>query len=261
MASSIVVDLVDVPPRLARGEFLVPTVRVRNDGSEPTTVNARLNLLEGDLLVRCTTPDDDRIQLQGRVTIDSFPREVELAPGERLQAGIFLTYTSNGFAFETPGPYRLSTEYDPGGRRGPIESDAVELQVVEPTSDEGRRLASLTTDDAVGRAIALAGLDDPDPEVTRRLETVADGFPDRREGAIARLTLAVADDDQAVDVVGDLLGRWEPMTVARWITALSVPATDSDPLVAAFLSSLEADSTDRRGVEPARRTVRGEPVD
>lgn len=261
MASSIVVDLVDVPARLARGEFLVPTVRVRNDGSEPTAVSARLNLLEGDLLVRCTTPDDDRIQLQGRVTIDSFPREVELAPGERLEAGVFLAYTSNGFVFETPGPYRLVAEYDPGGRRDPIESDPVELQVVEPTSDERRRLASLTTDDAVGRAIALAGLDDPDPEVTRRLETVADEFADRREGAIARLTLAATDDDRAVDVVGGLLGQWEPTTVARWISALSAPATDSDPIVAAFLSSLEADSAGRSDAEPARRVVRGEPLD
>ncbi|UPM45141.1 hypothetical protein [Halocatena salina] len=72
------VELADVPSSVTRGEFVVPTVRVHNTGSNPMTVSSRLNLFEGDLTVWRTSPDGKRTPLRGVFLVDSLLRQVEL---------------------------------------------------------------------------------------------------------------------------------------------------------------------------------------
>lgn len=260
MAPHISVELANVPEQLTRGEFLVPTVRIRNDSTDFATVSARLNLFEGDLVVWCTPPDGERIGLQAPVTVDSLPRDIDLPPDGYLEAGIILSYTSHGLTFNTLGPYRLVAEYDPGQPYDTVESNPVEFKVVEATTPKARELASLTTCKPVARAIALGGLDEPDPDTADQIKTMAEDFADRREGVISFLTLATATE-LPEHVLRSAFDTMDPVTVARWIRAVTAPATavHDTAVGAAFLDYL--DQVDMAETSTARRIIHGNPIE
>lgn len=258
---SISVTLTHLPDTLTSGEFLVPSVRVRNDGADPARVSGRLNLFEGDVTVH-RVRGNDRTTLRGAATVDSFPRPVELDPGEALESGLFLAYTSEGMSFAAPDSYRLRAEYDPGNGRPMETSEAATLRVTEPGTDEARELAGLV-DEPVARAIALCSLD-ADPSTVGPLETLAERFPERREGALASLALATIEEATAPPADQDALGRafehHSPTALARWISALVGPAAEAPSLVEAYLAYLDREGAAGPGVRTARRVVRGEPL-
>jgi hypothetical protein len=267
MSAPITVSLVDLPTTLARGEWLVPGVRVNNHGEDAVSVSGRLNLFEGDLRLQRRGPDGGTATLRGAVDLDSFPRLVDLPADSALESGVFLAYTSAGLSFETPGRYELRAAYDPGDGRATVVSEPVDLQVTAAGPDPDAELAAVA-DETVARAVALTGLD-ADPAATASLRTLADRFPDRREGILAALALAGAavfdDEDPSPDgsdpredveaTFTRALESHSPRTLAHWVTALSGPGGES-PLVDACLAAFDA--TDGQATT-ARRILRGEP--
>lgn len=261
MTEQISVELGNVPDTLDRGEFVIPTLRIRNDGGNPITVSSRLNLFEGDVLVWCTEPSGERIQLRGVLMIDSFPRETEIAPGQQLESGLFLSYTSAGFTFDTPGSYQLHVEYDPSSGQGMIASTPVQIQIVEPTTDKIRKLAELTMDDEVGRAIALSSLDTISSTAGDQLEALVTQAPETTEGMVAQLVLStIANEVDADDTsLQRIFTDQDPVTIAHWITAIAAPAATDDSLTKTFLSYLE-EQTDMPGNEDARSILQSKPI-
>lgn len=248
MTTDISAELTSVPDSKARGEFVLPALRIRNEGSEPVTVSNRLNLVEGDVLVRCTDPNGQRDQLRGVITVDSLPRTVELSAQQWLESGLFLFYTSDGFTFDTLGSHELIVEYHPDFSETTVTSDPVDLRITEPTDEETRTLADETMVDEVCRAIALCGLE-TEPTAVDGLETLGERFPDRPEGAIARFVLAEISDTDEVDLT-DVFDQRCPTTTARWITAILSSESTEEPTKQAYLDSLNR----------SERMIRGEPV-
>lgn len=248
MTTDISVTLTSVPDSKARGEFVLPALRILNEGAEPVTVSNRLNLVEGDVLVRCIDPNGQRNQLRGVVTVDSLPRTVELSAEQWLESGLFLFYTSDGFTFDTPGSYELTIEYHPDFSETTVTSDPVELQITEPTDEEMRTLADETMVDEVGRAIALCGLE-MEPMAVAGLETLSERFLNRPEGAIARFVLAEISDTGEIDLTG-VFDRWGPITTAQWITALLSSESAEESTKRAYLDTLDR----------SELMIRGEPV-
>ena len=249
MTPDISARLTNVPQSKARGEFVLPALRIRNEGSESVTVSNRLNLVEGDVLVECTDPSGQRNELRGVITVDSLPRTVELSAGQFIESGLFLFYASDGFTFDTVGSYELRVGYHPDTSESAVFTDSVELRITEPTDSETQALAEQTMVDDVARAIALCGLE-TDPAVVAGLSTLGERFPDRPEGALARFVLAELSDSDTVDLT-DVFDRWGPTTTARWITALLSSEGGDEPTKRAYLDTLDR----------SERMIRGEPVD
>lgn len=225
MPDDLRVELTHVPRSKARGEFVLPAVTVTNEGTDPTTVSTRLNLVEGDLVIDCRRPSGNRTDIRGPISVDSLPRTAELSAGQSLSSGLFLFYAAAGFTFDVLGEYELVAKYSPGPPDETVTSDPVTVRIKEPSTDELRTVASQTMVESVGRTIALCGLE-TEPAAVERVESLAERVPTRPEGAVARLVLAEIRGTDDVDVEA-VLDRWGPTRTSRWITAL-VPGGDAE---------------------------------
>lgn len=177
-----------VPREVMRGDFIFATVRIQNTSNVRLSVSSRLNLFESDLRIFITGPNGKMKAVQGIAMIDSFPRQAGLGPDEYIEGQIGLFYTNVGLTFDQIGTYRLQAEYDPGGTAGLIRSAQVELTVHPATTQEERELADLTMNEHVGRSLAL-GDAGADLEAIQKLEEIADRFPERDAGVVARMVL------------------------------------------------------------------------
>ena len=79
----------ELPSPTPVDECLLGTVSLEA-GSEPATVSARLNLIEGDLTVTVTRPDESTRTAGWPWPADSGARTATLQPGERLVTGLVL---------------------------------------------------------------------------------------------------------------------------------------------------------------------------
>ncbi|WP_141212706.1 hypothetical protein [Halorubrum sp. Ea8] len=248
MTTDIRATLTGVPNSKAHGEFILPTLRIHNEGSEPVEVSNRLNLFEGDVLIRCTDPNGEQSQLRGIISVDTLPRTVELSTGQWLESGLFLFYTAEGFTFNDLGSYSLTVEYHPGFSDTTVTSDPIDFQIIEPPTEEMQILRDKTMVDEVGRAIALCGLE-TDPTAIAPLESLGEQFPDRPEGAIARFALGEITDTEEVNL-NSIFDRWGPTTTARWITALLSSESTEESTKREYLDTLDR----------SRRIIRGEAI-
>jgi hypothetical protein len=235
------------PAAITRGEFVCAVVRVENTGTSATEVSGRLNLFEGDVRVRLTDPSGRARRIHGAYQVDSAPRRITLGPGERLEAGVNLFFTSAGITFAEPGEYTLQFEYDPSVTSGTVVSDAVPLVVHETSKAEERTLAELTINPAVGRAVAMVEASSKD-EAWDRLERLATSFPTRQEGWIARLVLAAQSQASAAadDTFSTPWPKANLVELAHWISALATPASSRGRKLSATFSAW-LDSSDAAG--------------
>lgn len=258
---SVAIDFINWQSTVNRGEFVLPTVCIRNTGTAPISVSTRLNLVEGDLCIWYVGPHGERTQLCGRVQVDSPKRPTELAPDQRLEAGLLLTHSAKGITFETPGQYRLQLEYHPDGDSWLVVSPPLSLQVV-PSPDTLQDLAALTLSDEVSRTLSFRGCTTASSQsvVCDQLRTLATTYPDRCEGIISQFILSKQKERFTHDspALRAAFSARLPPTIARWITALVGPAGAEDELAAAFLTYLD-DYADADATTPARQIIRGEP--
>lgn len=238
MSDSLVVELADLPDEHEAGRFLLPSVRVVNDGQTAEEVSRRLNLLEGDLALSVRSPDGDRTRHHAATVIDSLPRQTTVDPGETLGAGVFASHTNHGVPFTTPGRYELVAEYAPD-RTTSLTSDPVAFTVVDadPSTAE---LTALTGREDVCRAVARYSFDEPTASVREAFETLSTRFSGTPEGVVAALFLLGRRDDVSAD--DPAFGLADPVTTARYVSALAAPNPERHQLCQAFLASLSADT-------------------
>jgi hypothetical protein len=105
-----------------------------------------------------------------------------MAPGEQRDAGELVFWSSNGFAFETPGRHEVDVRvvWAAGGVPFGVRA-TVPVWVNYPRSDADNEAASLLLDPQVGMYVALGGGADHLTEAVDRLNQVAAPGADRPE--------------------------------------------------------------------------------
>jgi hypothetical protein len=237
-----------LPEQVQRGEFVVATVRLVNTGDQPRTVNAALNLAEGDLWISLVNPAGERVDVRDVVHACGPPRTVELGPEEDHTGQIELLYTSSGVTFDQPGRYTLHAEFDAGEVPGQLlRSEPAEVVVRPATSEPELELERLTTDDDVGLAFALGDYGAA-PDARAKLETVMDRFPESDTGAACALVIAnssarahrdvrearvarKADDGLAKRALDVALQDRDAESVARLAAAVASPVEPEAPVI------------------------------
>lgn len=251
MSDVLTVSLTGLCDTHVAGRFLLPALRVTNAGDDARDVSRRLNLLEGDVAVLARRPDGQTTRHRGAVTLDSLPRRATLPPSHYIEAGLFASYTSAGVTFDTPGRYELAVEYVADGDTE-VRSEWTALAIVDP-GESTAELASVAGRESVCRAVGLYAVDEPSDSAVQALERLASDFSETSEGTLASLALAGRRD--TVDAASPVFDRVDPLTTARYLTALTAPIPERHPLCRAFLDSLDDPET-----APAAAVVRGSPM-
>ncbi|WP_154794059.1 hypothetical protein [Occultella kanbiaonis] len=133
-----------VPARSGSDQALLGVVTLTNAGTEPVTVNARLNLPDGDLVIDVAGPAGT-LRAGWPWPADSLPREAELGPGQALEAGVLLVCTAASQPlFPGAGSYTLTASY----AAGPTTLEAEPVQVVR-TAATGAAAAALRDRDVI----------------------------------------------------------------------------------------------------------------
>ena len=179
-----------VPERSGTDEVLVGVVTLVNDGPDPASVNARLNLAEGDLSVLVTGPAGPA-QAAWPWPADSGLREVTLGGGQALESGVLLLCTATSQPlFPTSGSYTLVASYAVTPTRT-LTSPPARVVRTPPAADSVGAAATSLTDRDVIQSIAGAGaLGAARP----RLEELARGT-----GVTALLASLALGSDEAMD--------------------------------------------------------------
>jgi hypothetical protein len=250
----------EVPGEVSRGEFVWAVVQVQNRGGAAVDVSSRLNLFEGDLRVRLIGGDHAGKRIHGAYQVDSAPRRASLAPGQALESGVNLFFTSAGLTFSEPGEYRLQLEYDPSVKSPTIVSNEQSVIVHEPSKPADRELAEITLNRDLGRALALAEAE-PGSVGRARLERLSTAFPKRREGRIATIVLVAQGDlkgrdkGRSIKVDSDR----DALELAYWISGLATPASPRARTLAELFAASVGKGTARGARGRAHAIVSGEP--
>jgi hypothetical protein len=183
-------------------ECLVGVV-VLEAGEQAVTVSARLNLIEGDLLIDVTGPAGPS-RCAWPWPVDALSRWVELAPGQRLLGAVPLLATSTSAPlFPAAGGYTLTASFAATPDET-LRSPSTTVQRTAPGTEARAGalrardvLQSLLSASVLGDAAAdLALLDQADTLTTRVLSALAQ---DRLTELVS--SLDAGDDQSAADVV------------------------------------------------------------
>lgn len=201
-----------VDASLALDKVLIGRLRLSAD--HDTTVSARLNLIEGDLVVEVIGPAGHTARCAWPWPVDAMPRRTELRRGRHIDATVALLATDTSAPlFPQPGAYTLVAHYDaaPGitvsspavtMRRTAAPSSPIASGDGSDTAELLRRrdvIQSLLSASAMGDAdTALQTLAESNHVATRTLAALA---LDQIDNVVASLADADAGDDVAADVV------------------------------------------------------------
>jgi hypothetical protein len=181
-------------------------------GGDSGPVSARLNIVEGDLEIFVTTAGGTPVRTAWPWPVDSAPRSVELAAGERLVASVPLLSAGSAPLFPVPGRYELVARYAvrPGVT---IESSPVAL--VRTAADDPAIAAGLGDRDVLQSLLGAGVIG----AASRKLEQLADSAD---VGTAAAANLALGRTEA-------LAGAADDPAVARAVAALLPPgATGQD---------------------------------
>lgn len=118
---------------------------------DPAVVNARLNLVEGDLTVTVTGSDGVPVRCGWPWPVDSPPRTIALAAGRMLVAAVPLVASRASAAlFPAPGVYVVDAAFETG--HGVIAARPVRLTRTAPT--DAARAAALRDRDVLQSLLA-----------------------------------------------------------------------------------------------------------
>jgi hypothetical protein len=203
------------PARVALDQPLVAGARLHNDGTEPVTTSARLNLHEGDLLLGLTNPHGASSQVVWAWPIDSALRRVDLAPGAVLESGVLVHWAVGGLVMPIAGRYQLTATFTaaPGEL---AEAEPVDVTRTDATGEDGLAAQQLVLEPDVARSLAAAA---PLGTAAGPLEELA-----RRGPAPARLLAGLARSDAGTvrATVGDLVAS-DALVLAAEVVAAVVP--------------------------------------
>jgi hypothetical protein len=106
-------------------------------------------------------------------------RMQELKPGDKVESSTMLFWSSNGFAFETPGRHviEFKTIWNYGGVQYGVKTTS-EVWCDYPVSDKDNEVASLLLHEDVGKFVALGGGASHLEEAVSRIEKVKSDHSD-----------------------------------------------------------------------------------
>ncbi|TDE92706.1 hypothetical protein EXU48_14375 [Occultella glacieicola] len=249
MSSTLTLTLT-VPARSGSDQALLGVVALTNTGAEPVTVNARLNLADGDLVIDAAGPAGT-LRAGWPWPADSLPRETELGPGRTLESGVLLLCTATSEPLlPDPGPYTLTVSYrahsagsagragGPGSAGGGDRSGEVTAEPVAHTRTPatGPAVAALRDRDVIQSLVSASVLG----QAADGLAAVAE-----RGGTNAVLVALTSASTGVADLTAT---AGDPVAVAVAVTAV-VPSTDprradladefaGDPRATAILADL-----------------------
>ena len=160
------------------------------------TVSARLNLVEGDLEIEVAPAGGAPRRATWPWPVDSAPRSVELAPGERLVASVPLVASGSAPLFPVAGRYELIARYSvrPGET---IASAPVALVRTAPA--DAALAAELGDRDVLQSLLGAAVIGASEPSLDRLAASGDPGTAAAANLALGRAdALARAADDPAV---------------------------------------------------------------
>jgi hypothetical protein len=212
----------ELPSPTPVDECLLGTVWLEA-GSQPVTVNARLNLLEGDLTVTVTRPDQSTRTAGWPWPADSGARSVPLQPGERLVAGLVLLATAASQpVVDQPGRYVVRASY-PAARGVEVESEPV--TVLRSPPDDPTQASALTDRDVIQSLLSVSVMG----EVGSRIDGIARGGK-----PVARMLSRLASGTAGPDAGSDLGDRQLAAAVTAVLPPGLFPADErAAPLLAA----------------------------
>ncbi len=217
--------------RAQRSAWTVPLDRVAFAdvelvAREAATVSARLNLVEGDLEIDVAAPGRPPLRATWPWPVDSAPRSVELAAGERLVASVPLLASGSAPLFPAPGRYVLTARF--AARPGEtIEAPPVELVRTAPADADAAVAAGLGDRDVLQSLLGAGVIGAAAPSL-ERLAASADA------GTAAAANLALGRTAALAAAAGD-------PAVTRAVAALLPPgATGPDARRDAVLPAAEA---------------------
>jgi hypothetical protein len=225
--------------RLPLDEPLVAIVRLVNQGTGPVTVSSRLNLAE-DLSVTVTGPGRAPARAAWPWPVDSGLRQVRLAPGEVLEAGVLLLLADGAAPlFPVAGAYTLVAEFIPA------PGDVVRGEPVTVVREEPL--------DSAARA-RMRALEDPQAAQSIASASVVGGAADALTGPIAetptgRLLAALATGDTAAarDAAAALASEAGPAVAAATTAAVLPPGLyPGDERISAVGATLAGQDDDGR---------------
>ncbi|WP_426322492.1 hypothetical protein [Microbacterium sp. E-13] len=164
------------------------------EGSGP--VSARLNLVEGDLEILVRSPAGTPVRAAWPWPVDSAPRSVELAPGERLVASVPLLSSGSEPLFPVPGRYELVARFAvrPGVT---LESNPAALTRTAP--EDAAVAAGLGDRDVLQSLLGAGVIGAASPKLERLARSSDVGTAAAANLALGRVeALARAADDPAV---------------------------------------------------------------
>jgi hypothetical protein len=187
------------------------------------TVSARLNLVEGDLEIDVAAPGRPPLRATWPWPVDSAPRSVDLAAGERLVSAVPLLASGSVPLFPAPGRYVVTARF--AARRGEtVEAEPVALVRTAPADAVAAGLGNRD----VLQSLLGAGVIGAAAPSLERLATSVDA------GTAAAANLALGRTAALAAVAGD-------PAVTRAVAALLPPgATGPDARRDAVLPAAEA---------------------
>lgn len=218
-------------PASAAGVWTVPLDRiafadVELVAREAVTVSARLNLVEGDLEIDVAAPGRPPLRAMWPWPVDSAPRSVELAAGERLVASVPLLASGSAPLFPAPGRYVLTARFvaRPGEA---VEAQPVVLVRTAPADADAALAAGLGNRDVLQSLLGAGVIGAAAPSL-ERLAASADA------GTAAAANLALGRTAALAGAAGD-------PAVTRAVAALLPPgATGPDARRDAVLPAAQA---------------------
>ncbi len=198
-----------------------------------TTVSARLNLIEGDLVIDVTGPTGHTARCSWPWPVDAMPRRVDLRHGHELDGSVALLATDTSAPlFPEPGAYTLVATYDaaPGITVSSPPVTVRRTAAAKRNSDDARLLQrrdviqSLLSASAMGDSDdALHSLASSDHVPTRTLAALAldqiDDIVSRLEDTDADTALDVATAVDAVLPSGCFDGDERRIAIQRAVSA------------------------------------------
>lgn len=130
-------EVTSAKDQYVRNEPIILVFGLENTGATPEAVRTSLMLASGDIELYVTEPTGRRRRFHPPVFFDVVSPEVELSPGERVEASSVVQYNEleHVFTFSNPGVYRIEASVCPfgGANREHVDADPIQVTIVTPS--------------------------------------------------------------------------------------------------------------------------------
>ena len=144
--------------RVKIGEPLHLDWQMRNTSADTVWVPGDLSIANEFAEIYVTKPNSDQVQMPPYVMKCDSAFFFEMKPGDKLSAAHTLYWSTQGFAFSTPGKHTVNLEISWRSRGATVGKRAsVDIFVDYPVTEKENELIAHMLNDEVGKYIALGG--------------------------------------------------------------------------------------------------------